>query len=261
MTKELKFAIGLAKKSGELALTALNKEPAAKPKTVKRDICTKTDLALEKLIVKKIQNQFPTHNIIREEGKNIQKGSAYTWLVDAIDGTKYFISGIKFFTTSISLWRHDQPVLGAVYQPGTEDCWFAEKRHGAFLNNRKLRISKINQLHDAIISLDTNHLSLLKPAAQKKLFARLKKITENFYRFRVIGSGSLSLCYLAMGHFDAYFDLSGQQKNWDLGAGLIIAQEAGAKITNLNGKWPGLNASHLVVTNRKIHDKVLKLLK
>jgi len=260
MTKELKFAIGLAKKSGKLVLAALNEEQSARAKTVKRDICTSADLAAEKLIVEEIKSKFPAHNIIREEGKNIQNGSDYTWLIDALDGTKYFISGIKFFTTTIALWHKSKPIMGAIYQPGTDECWFAEKSRGAFLNNKKLKISKENQLKNSIITLDINHLSRLTTSEQEILFERLKKIASNFYRFRVIGSGSLSLCYLAMGHFDAYFDLSGKQEIWDLGAGLIIAQEAGAKITDLKGKWPGLNANYLVVTNEKIHDKVLKLL-
>lgn len=260
MTKELKFAIGLAKKSGKLILAALNEEQSASAKTVKRDICTSADLAAEKLIVEEIKSKFPTHNIIREEGKNIQNGSDYTWLIDALDGTKYFISGIKFFTTSIALWHKNKPIMGVIYQPGTDECWFAEKGKGVFLNDRKLKVAQEIQLKNSIISLDINHLSLLTKNEQKILFERLKKIAGNFYRFRVIGSGSLSLCYLAMGHFDAYFDLSGRQEMWDLGAGLIIAQEAGAKITDLNGSWPGIDSEHLVVTNGKIHDKVLKLL-
>src|SRR3989338_6706289 len=260
MTKELKFAIGLAKKSGKLILAALNEEQSASAKTVKRDIYTSADLAAERLIVEEIKSKFPTHNIIREEGEEIRNGADYTWLVDALDGTKYFISGIKFFTTSIALWHKGSPILGVVYQPGTNECWFAEKGKGAFLNQRRLKTSMVDQLKDSIISLDINHLSLLTKNEQKKLFAWLKKVIGNFYRFRVIGSGSLSLCFLAMGHFDGYFDLSGRQEMKDLGAGLIVAQEAGAKITGLNGKWPGLNGSHLVVTNGKIHNKMLKLL-
>ena len=185
MTQELKFAVGLAKKSGKLVLAALNKEQSARAKTVKRDIYTSADLAAERLIVEEIKSKFPTHNIIREEGEEIRNGADYTWLVDALDGTKYFISGIKFFTTSIALWHKGSPILGVVYQPGTNECWFAEKGKGAFLNQRRLKTSMVDQLKDSIISLDINHLSLLTKNEQKKLFAWLKKVIGNFYRFQV----------------------------------------------------------------------------
>ena len=92
------------------------------------------------------------------------------------------------------------------------------------------------------------------------MFKRLQLIMTRFYRYRLMGLGGQAMCYLAKGFFDAYFDITGREEIVDCGAGLAIASEAGAKITNLKGEYPGINASHLVVTNGKIHEELLELM-
>ncbi len=261
MSPLLKFTLNLARESGDQVLTTLNKKHHFVSKTVKRDIASEIDFAIEKSVSEKILKKCPGHNIIREETKNINQQSPYTWVIDAIDGSKYFQSGIKFFTTAIGLWYQEKPLLGVVYQPGTKDSWWAEKGHGAYYNHKKIKVSSISKLSDSIIYLDITRLSLLNKKEHKITNERMKRVMEHFYRFRVMGLGSLSLCYLAQGHFDAYFDLTGWQEIKDLGAGLVIAQEAGAKITDLGGQYPGFNARHLLVSNGRIHNQLIKLLK
>ena len=227
-----------------------------------RDITTNLDQEVENLIVSAIQKKFPGHNIMMEEGRDIDNQSDYIWIIDPIDGTKYFVKGVKVFTVCIGLWHQRRPYLGVVYYPGTGDCYFAEKGKGAWLNNesRKLEVSKISRLEQSIISLDVSKTHQLAGRDKKRFLNWIKLVTDNFYRFRVWGMGSLSMCYLAQGFFDAYFDATSYTKIVDLGAGLVIAQEAGAKITDLDGKFPGFDAKHFVVSNGKIHKKLLNLL-
>ncbi|MCK4553562.1 inositol monophosphatase [Candidatus Parcubacteria bacterium] len=259
MPLKLKFIIELAKRAGAKVLLGMDKIKYVKKNDI-RDVSTDLDKQTEQLIVTAIQKKFPSHNIIREEGDNIDNQSDYTWIIDPIDGTKYFVNGIKFFTTSIGLWHKNKPVMGVIYNPGTKDCYWAEKNKGAFLNNKKLRVSQRNKLSEAIISIELYKIDQQTQQQKNILYKRLQNIINNFYRFRSFGCGSISLCYLAQGYFDAYFDLTGKEEITDLGAGLIIAKEAGAKITGLDNKFPGLNVNHLVVTNTKIHQDLLKLL-
>ena len=121
-------------------------------------------------------------------------------------------------------------------------------------------MSRVSDLKKSIISLDIARLNKLPKKEEILFLKRLKEIAKTFYRFRVLGQGALSLCYLAQGYFDAYCDLTSYTKIVDIGAGLVIAQEAGAKITDLNGKFPKLNTGYLVVSNGKIHNQLLELL-
>ena len=259
MSQNLKFIIELSKKAGRKILKNVDNARLIKSQDI-RDVTTNLDLESEKIITSAIQKKFPGHNIMREEEDNINNQSNYSWTIDPLDGTKYFYKGIKFFSVSIALWKNNEPTIGVVYNPCTNDCYWAEKNKGAFLNGKKLQVSKIKNISEAIIYLDfqsKKHAKIQEEILEK----RLLKIYKNFYRFRTFGCGSLALCFLAQGYFDAYFDINGSQPIIDSGGGMIIAKEAGAKITDLNGKYPGMNANHMVITNNKIHDQVLKILK
>lgn len=259
VSPDLKFIIELSKKAGRKILKSMDKASLIKSQDI-RDVTTNLDLESERIITSAIQKKFPNHNIMREEEGNINNQSSYTWTIDPLDGTKYFYKGIKFFSVSIALWHNNTPVMGAVYNPGTNDCYWAEKNKGAFLNGKKLKVSKTKKISEAIIYLDfqaKNNTKIQEAILEKRLI----KIYRNFYRFRTFGCGSLALCFLAQGYFDAYFDINGNQPIIDSGGGMIIAKEAGAKITNFQGKPPGLNANHMVITNARIHQALLKLLK
>jgi myo-inositol-1(or 4)-monophosphatase len=259
MTKNLQFIINLTKKAGKIALENINKQIKVKKKGI-GDASTDIDIKIENFLITNIKKKFPNHNIICEEEKNINNQSDYTWTIDPIDGTKYFLKGIKFFSTSIALWHNDKPIIGVVYNPGANDCYWAEEKRGSLLNGRKLTVSTTSKLSRALINIDFQEKKC-DEEEKKLLEKRLINIHRNFYRVRAYGCGSLALCFLAQGYLDVYFDITGNQPIVDSGGGMIVAKEAGAKITNLEGKYPGVNTSHLVVTNGRIHNQVLNLLK
>lgn len=260
MTEELKFAIELIKDAGKIVMDGLGKVVVKKHKLDKRDICTNIDQEVEKMIVNRIKKRYPHHKIYGEEYGKISAKSDYIWLIDPIDGTKYYLSGIKFFNLSIALWKNDVPIIGVVYFPASDDMYFAEKGEGAFHNQKRIRVSNVNRLEESIIYLDIPGSNKLKAGEQKTALKRLEAIFKNAYRFRAFGLGAAACCYVAEGGYDGYFDLSGKEKIFDIGAGIVIAKEAEAKITGLDGKYHGQNTSHIVITNGKIHNKFLKLL-
>ncbi len=260
MTQELKFAIKLAKEAGKIIMNSLDKVIIERSKLDKRDICTDIDEKVEKMLVSKIKKQYPHHKIYGEEYGKVEGGRDYVCIIDPLDGTKYYFSGIKLFDVSIALWKGNLPIAGVVYLPATDDIYFAEKGKGAFHNQKRIKVSNIDKLKESIIYLDITGSNKLKPEEQKVAMERLKLIFENTYRFRAFGLGAVACCYIAQGGLEAYFDLTGKEKILDIAAGIIIAKEAGAKITALDGKYHGQNTSHIVITNGKIHNQFLKLL-
>lgn len=169
MTNNLKFITELAKEASEMALLNLDKIKAIKEKGNRRSVCTNIDYEVEDMIVEKIQKKFPGHNIIREERDNIDKKSDYTWAIDPIDGTRYFVHGVKLFTTSIALLFKDKPILGAVCHPGTRDLFYAEVNKGSFCNDKALHVSNINKLSEALVNLNTGGLTNISQLEKVKL--------------------------------------------------------------------------------------------
>ena len=260
MSKELKFAIKLARDAGKILMDGLDKAVVKRYKIDRRDIVTSMDLKSEELIVSRIKKEYPNHKIYSEECGKIKASSDYVWIIDPLDGTKYYAAGVNFFDLSIALWKGNEPVLGVVYSPASDDLYWAEKGKGAFCNNRKIKVSKINKLDEAIVYLEIAASDKLKPDEYKLAMERFELIFKNIYRFRGFGLGARACCYIAQGGYDAYFDLTGKEEILDLAAGIIIAKEAGAKITGLDGKFQSQDTSHVVITNGKIHNDFLKLL-
>ncbi|MBU2545074.1 inositol monophosphatase [Patescibacteria group bacterium] len=260
MTKELKFATNLAKDAGKILMDEFGKAKILKTKADKRDVCTNVDLKTEQMIIGKIKENYPDHKIYGEETGKTNGESDYTWIIDPIDGTRYYISGIKFFSVSIALWKDNEPILGVVYFPALDEIYYAEKGKGAFCDKKKLKVSSISNLKDSIIALDIACSNKLELSEKKTTTRRLETIFANTYRIRLFGLGTFVLCSIAKGGFEGYFDLTGKEKVLDLVAGIIIAKEAGAKITGLDGKYLGKNTSHVVITNGKIHNKFLELI-
>jgi len=247
MTKsaELETAVKAAKEAGKILLGNLAKHKIVEKKD-RQDICTNVDLKSEKKIIEIIENRFPLHGIVSEEAGLIKKSGKFCWFVDPLDGTKNYVRNIPIFSISVALANEKELIAGVVFDPSTKRLYSAEKGKGAFFNGKKISVSKISELEDSFVYLDAPH----------KKFDYLRK---HFYRTRDFGVGSLALCYLAQGGFDAY--IQDTLRITDHGAGLLIAKEAGAKITDSKGKDFSLENKDAVVANPTLHKKILPLVK
>ena len=133
--------IGAAKAAGVVILK--NYKTVGKVKfKAPRSLVTKADILSEKTIIKTIRKKFPDHNFLTEESGAIKKNSKYTWIIDPIDGTTNFVAKIPEFAVSIALAKNDEILMGVVYNPCTNEMFFAEKGKGSYLNNKKLQVSK-----------------------------------------------------------------------------------------------------------------------
>lgn len=259
------LAIDLAKKSGKILLDNLENIKIVKFKD-RQDIATNVDYKIEKMIIGAIKKEFPGHNILSEEvgGVRTNKKSDYLWIIDPIDGTKHYIRKIPLFSVSIALQYKNKIVFGLVYNPMTKEMFYAQEGKGAYLNNRKIKVSNQNNLKDAFLYVELPVFNL--PFSEFKKYSNIfTKINLNSYRVRVFGSGSLGLCYVASGAFEVYVNLGNPTAIYDLAAGLVILKEAGGKTTDLKGNLIKLNdqksSIFILASNSKIHNRILKLLR
>ncbi len=201
------------------------------------DFVTNSDLKTEKIIIEELNKGRPDYSIISEEnGIKKNKDNNYTWIIDPIDGTINFLHGIPHFAISIALRCENEIISGLIFDPIKDEMFYAEKNNGAYLNNKRIRVSKKNNINEC-------------------LFATSGSIDKELkLSYRKSGSAALDLAYIACGRYDGYF-----QKNlqlWDIAAGLVIVKEAGGILNKLN---LNNNKDHkIIASSPDINDKLLE---
>ena len=179
------------------------------------DFVTNADLKAEKIIIDELKKARPNYSIISEEnGIEENKDKNNTWIIDPIDGTINFLHGIPHFAISIALKSNDEIVTGLIFDPIKDEMFYAEKNKGVFFNNRRIKVSKKNEINDCLFATGGN----------------LKKQLE--IQYRKSGSAALDMAYVAAGRFDGYFQ--NDLNLWDIAAGVIIVKEAGGLINEIN---------------------------
>jgi len=246
----------LATEQGRLAVSRWS---SAGPLTHKdrRDFTTAVDLEIENNIKAAIRARFPDHGLSGEETADENRQSEYQWLIDPIDGTKYYAGQASLFSVSIGLLFHQEPVLGVVYSAPSEQCFYAFEGGGAFLDGRRLHGSAADDLSQVIANLDTPRTHALSDPERQWFERKLLDLSRRLYRIRALGQGSLAACWLASGALDAYCDLTGYVKPQDLAAGRIIMKEAGAEVEYLD---PGVGPRRLLAAPPKIYAQLKRLL-
>ncbi len=200
------------------------------------------DYKIEKIARKLIKSKFPQHNIIGEEFKKIDRNSDFTWIIDPIDGTKAFISGIPVFTFLLSLKHRDDYLLGIVDQPIlNERFWNDDKK--AYLNNKEIKVKKFTTLSDSIVAITDPMMFKNYSLLNKLLFKKL-----NFIRW---GTDALGYMRCAEGIIDAVIERD--IKLWDIAAIIPIIKASGGIITTWDNKIPGSNDTILACNNKKLH--------
>ena len=179
------------------------------------DFVTNADLKAEKIIIDELKKARPNYSIISEEnGIEENKDKNNTWIIDPIDGTTNFLHGIPHFAISIALKSNDEIVTGLIFDPIKDEMFYAEKNKGVFFNNRRIKVSKKNEINDCLFATGGNLNKQLK------------------IQYRKSGSAALDMAYVAAGRFDGYFQ--NDLNLWDIAAGVIIVKEAGGLINEIN---------------------------
>lgn len=220
------------------------------------DFVTQVDKLSESIIIEEIQKSYPHHAIISEESDLINSREAeYCWIIDPIDGTRNFIHAFPHFCISIAVMKNNVLELGLIYDPIRQELFTATRGKGAYLNSRRLRISKTEKLHQALIGTGFPFDDKEKTSTYLKTF---EKIFLQCGDIRRAGSAALDLAYVAAGRLDGLWE-SGLSI-WDIAAGALMIKEAGGFITDFQGGETYLHSGDVVAGNFKIYKELIQLL-
>lgn len=255
-------ACRIAREAGALIKERLSGEFEVETKSSEFDVVTEIDKESERLIRESILKAYPGHAILGEEESFLDKdgladrlsgGAAipYLWVVDPIDGTSNYVKRIPGFTVSIALFSYGQPICGAIYDPMRDELFSAEKGGGAFLNGAPIRVSATDRLAASVVSTGFPSNRDMRAA----VFESLQAIGEGCRTIRALGSAALHLAYVAAGKLEAFWEYG--LNCWDMGAGVVIIQEAGGRATDTGGQPYSLQTRHIAASNGAIHDSLL----
>jgi myo-inositol-1(or 4)-monophosphatase len=221
------------------------------------DPVTEIDKRSDEYIVSTIKSRYPDHSIYAEESGLYKGTSGSCWYIDPLDGTVNFSHGVPIFCVSIAYAEDGEVKLGAVYDPLLDEMFSAEKGKGAWLNDRRMKVSETTEM---IRSLSVTGF----PYDQKS--AEMQTALELYRRFclqaqacRRFGSAALDMCYVAAGRMDIYFEI--QMRAYDIAAGLLLVQEAGGVVTKFDGSTDYLvRPISIVAANKNLHPQALHLI-
>lgn len=219
------------------------------------NLVTEADHAAEKAIIEVIHRYFPGHQVLGEESGAIVQDSAYKWIVDPIDGTVNFAHGIPLNCVSIAIEHDGEIIMGAVYNPHLNEFFFAEKGKGALLNDRPIRVSDESEALHACLVTGFPYTYINMPNGPLEIFERF---VRKGVPVRRLGSAAIDLCWVACGRFDGFYEH--KLEPWDSAAGYLIVEEAGGRVTDLNGDKFSVYQHKVLATNGKIHDEMVEII-
>lgn len=247
-------AIAVAREAGTLLRAALGDERQIAFKG-EVDLVTEMDRRSEALIVGTLTARFPDHRVVAEEGSGPREGdSPYRWLIDPLDGTTNYAHGHPCFAVSIALQHEGETIVGVVYDPTRDELFRAERGGGAFLNDRPIRVSRIDALIRAMLATGFPYDATVRHVA----LAHWHAFSYAAQAIRRDGAAAIDLCSVACGRYDAFYEA--HLGAWDCGAGALIAAEAGATITDYRGGAFDPFVGEVVVSNGPLHEAILRVL-
>ena len=248
----LETAAEIAREAGTLLNNYLERRVAFELKG-EFDLVTEADRASERLIVERLRSHFPTHAIVAEEGGGQEGSSDYRWYVDPLDGTTNFAHAFPAFNVTMALERGGELIAGVIFDPLRDEMFTAEAGAGAYLNSRRIHVSKTARIQDSLVATGF-------PSRK-----RHENVNVHFYYqlamlshgVRRAGSAALDLAYVACGRLDAFWEFG--LNPWDMAAGVLLVREAGGVCSDMRGGPLDLRGPHVLVDNGVLHQPILQL--
>jgi len=245
-----KAARGLTRDFGEVSELQVSRKGAA-------DFVSAADLKAEQTLVDELARVRPGYGFLCEEGGE-QQGTDRThrWIVDPLDGTTNFLHGIPHFAINIALERDGQIVAGVTFNPISHDLFWTERGRGAFLNDRRLRVSARTRLDESLVATG---IPFLGHGQHGRFLKELHQLSQRVAGVRRLGSAALDLAWVAAGRYDGFWerDLS----PWDVAPGILLVSEAGGMVTCADGGEVRLSEGSICAANQAIHPLILERLK
>jgi len=248
----LDVAIEIAREAGKVLREEVDRPPDIAYKG-DFDLVTQADRRSEKVIVERLQRYFPGHAVAAEEGTGTDSDAEYRWHVDPLDGTTNFAHGYPCFCVSMALARRGQLILGVVYNPVCDEMFTAARGEGATFNGKKIHCSKIGAVKNSLLCTGfPNH----KRESHPNIYYYWD-FTLRSHGVRRDGSAALDLAYVAAGRFDGFWEFG--LKPWDTAAGIVLVEEAGGSVSDLDGQPYTLGGRTILASNGLIHEEMKQI--
>lgn len=243
-----KAARAMVRDFGEVQALQVSRKGAA-------DFVSRADLAAEQTIFEELSAARPKYGFVMEERGEVEGAdNSNRWIVDPLDGTTNFLHGLPHFAISIALERDRQPYAGVVYNPVTDELFWAEKGEGAYLNDRRIRVSSRRDLSECLFACGLPFAGRPGRAEALEETDRVLNETAGVRRF---GSAALDLAFVATGRYDAYWERD--LNIWDVAAGAAIVREAGGIVSEIEGGPKFLTAGSILAANGEIYEQAKRL--
>lgn len=242
---------GLAQNTGRALKTARAKEAPQKESKGRNDFVTRFDKQTEERLIRELSELLPQSGFVAEENSSDKRGVTYNWIIDPIDGTTNFIHGLFPYAISIALQENDEIVVGVVYEAGLDECFYAWKDGGAYLNGQRIRVSEAATVADSLIATGFPYTNF---SQMNEFIESLNYFMKNSHGMRRLGSAAADLVYVACGRVDAFYEYD--LKPWDVAAGAFIVQEAGGRVSDFAGGNNYLYGRQIIATNALVFDEM-----
>jgi myo-inositol-1(or 4)-monophosphatase len=257
MDPMLTIAVRAARTAGDIIVRSMDRVNllTITPKG-RNDFVSEVDRQAEREIIHTLQKAYPTHAFLGEEsGRQGPAKTDFIWVIDPLDGTTNFLHGFPQFCVSIALLHRGRIEKGVIYDPLRQELFTAARGAGASLNNRRIRVSKQNGLKGALLGTgfpfkDQRHVDAY--------LGMMRDLMRDTAGIRRAGSAALDLAYVAAGRLDGFWEIG--LKKWDMAAGVLLIQEAGGIVTDLEGKDKYLESGNVLTANPKLHQIMASLI-
>ena len=220
------------------------------------DFVTKVDHASEEAIIETVRKAYPDHAVLAEESGNTAGSAEYQWIIDPLDGTTNFIHGFPQYCVSIAIRHRDALSHGVIYDPLKNELFTASKGRGAFLNDRRVRVSKCVRLGDALVGTGFPFKEIDNI---ERYSGQLRQLMQKSAGVRRAGAAALDLAYVACGRLDAFWEIG--LSPWDMAAGALMITEAGGLVGDLRGDAGFLDKGEIAAATPKIFAPFLETLR
>ncbi|MGB2694108.1 MAG: inositol monophosphatase family protein [Dehalococcoidia bacterium] len=247
----LEVARRCAREAGEHALTKF-RQPQDVAVKGRGNLVTETDFELETYITKTLRREFPHHKVLSEETATETDTAGWVWVVDPLDGTKNFVSGIPFFCINIALCHDATPVVAVTHDPNHSETFAAARGQGAWVNDRPARVSDKATVEQSVLGIDLGY----DDERGKATLHLAHELFPGMQSLRIPGSAALGLAYAACSRYDLF--LHNMLFPWDIAAGILLVQEAGGTITERDGHPVAIASTTALAGGRAVHDDFLR---
>lgn len=222
----------------------------------KNDMVSYVDKTAEQQIVSALQNLISDAGFIAEENTSSTRGAVYNWIIDPLDGTTNFIHGIPCYCVSIGLVKGEQLVMGVIYEPNQDECFYAWEGSKAFLNGKEIKVSAVDKVSKSLIATGFPYTNYERMGPYMDVFDYCMRNTHGLRR---LGSAAVDLAYVACGRFESFYEYG--LNPWDVAAGAFIVQQAGGKVSDFGGANQFLFGREIVACNAAMYDEFIAVVK